>query len=89
LVLGGLLKRYRKAAGLTQEGLAGLIPQSRSAIADAESAKSDSTYSAEFWQECDRVLHAKGELIAAYERLEALRARADARNRAAGQNRRA
>jgi diguanylate cyclase (GGDEF)-like protein len=89
LTLGGLLKHYRKAKGLTQEGLSLLIPQSRSTVADAESGKSDSTYSAEFWQECDDILNAKGELIAAHARLEALRARAEARNRVAEQNRRA
>jgi diguanylate cyclase (GGDEF)-like protein len=89
LTLGALLKYYRKARGLTQEGLAALIPQSRSTVSDAESGKTDSSYSAEFWQACDDALNANGELIAAHARLAALIARAEALNRAAGQDRRA
>jgi diguanylate cyclase (GGDEF)-like protein len=91
LRLGALLKSYRKAAGLSQEAMAmdKRFLYSRSSIAGAEAATNETSYSVEFWEECDRFLNAKGELIAAHARLETLKARAEALERAAGQNRRA
>ncbi|HEX4061562.1 MAG TPA: GGDEF domain-containing protein [Streptosporangiaceae bacterium] len=86
--LGALLAQTRKAAGLTQESLRRRIGYGRSTVADAESAESDSSYRAEFWEACDHALDARGELIAAHGRLEVLKAKADARRRAAKQDQR-
>jgi diguanylate cyclase (GGDEF)-like protein len=86
--LGALLAQTRKSAGLTQEALRRRIGYGRSTVADAESAESDTSYRAEFWAACDQALDANGELIAAHGRLEAVKAKADARRRAAQQDQR-
>ena len=52
--LGRQLAAYRRAAGLSQERLAGLADYSRSTIANVETGRQH--VSADFWLRCDEVL---------------------------------
>lgn len=74
--LGRQLADLRRAAGYTQHGLTApgrLAGYSRSAVANAETGRA--SLHRGFWKLCDDVLGAGGELLAAYDRLEALSVR--------------
>jgi transcriptional regulator with XRE-family HTH domain len=58
--LGQLLAQHRQGAGLTQAGLAGLVPWSRSTIASVERGQAAA---AEFWKDCDDAVNAGGALL--------------------------
>lgn len=63
--LGAKLAARRKAVGLTQEELAPQVFLTRSSVANIECGRQLGTEA--FWQRCDAVLAAQGDLLAAYE----------------------
>ncbi|GAA1886147.1 helix-turn-helix transcriptional regulator [Asanoa iriomotensis] len=63
LSAGRVLAAHRVAAGLTQHNLAGLVPWSRSTIANVERGRQNVPDA--FWAQCDAVVHAGGRLTAA------------------------
>jgi tetratricopeptide (TPR) repeat protein len=68
--LGRALRDFRQAAHLTQHQLAELLGYSRPRVAGAEKGESCTLL---FWQGCDKVLNARGELVARFQEIEALR----------------
>lgn len=68
--LGSRLAEHRRAAGLSQHQLAGLIGYSRSAIATAETGRRPAAR--DFWQRCDQVLVTGGVLVRMCDELERL-----------------
>jgi len=77
--LGRQLAALRRAAGLTQEGLAVLTAFSRSAISVAEIGRQDHR-GREFWEACDKALDTDGVLAAGVDEINVVR---DAEQRAA------
>lgn len=75
LALGARLAAWRTAAGETQRSLSTKLAYSRSTIANVEVGRQSAPR--EFWQRCDQVLSAGGQLLAAYDQL-AARVRAHA-----------
>jgi transcriptional regulator with XRE-family HTH domain len=69
--LGRRLAAQRKTVGYTQLELADQLGYSRSTIANVESGRQQVPH--RFWQRCDPLLGAGGELVSAAEDLEALR----------------
>jgi tetratricopeptide (TPR) repeat protein len=67
--LGRRLAAYRRAAGLSQKGLAPLVQYGRSTVANVEIGRQKC--SQDFWRRCDEVLAADGALLAAYETVDA------------------
>ncbi|WP_162907543.1 helix-turn-helix domain-containing protein [Allorhizocola rhizosphaerae] len=65
--LGAQLAALSKAAGLRQEDLANAVHLSRSSIANTEIGHQVSAK--DFWERCDELLRADGNLIQAYERV--------------------
>jgi transcriptional regulator with XRE-family HTH domain len=70
--LGRYLEQLRKAAGLTQQELAGVVFKSRSSIANIETGRQNSDRA--FWVRADEATGADGALVAAYERTRMRRA---------------
>jgi transcriptional regulator with XRE-family HTH domain len=69
--LGRQLAALRRRAGLTQQDLGERTGYTRSAVSFAEIGRAKSAR--EFWQACDRILHADGTLIAGFDQVEAAR----------------
>jgi len=65
--LGSQLAAWRAAAGETQRSLSVKLPYSRSTIANVEVGRQ--TAPRDFWQRCDEVLGAAGDLLASYDEL--------------------
>jgi predicted kinase/DNA-binding XRE family transcriptional regulator len=80
--LGILLARSREAAGYTQASLAHHIGYSRSTVANAEVGQGAARH---FWEKVDRLVHAEGELLAAFEQVETARLRSRSETEPAGQ----
>lgn len=70
LALGRQLATWRDAAGETQRSLAAQLPFSRSTVANVETGRQQAPR--EFWQFCDDLLGAGGDLVAAYDHLAAV-----------------
>src|SRR5215475_856247 len=68
--LGRLLAKHRQAAGLNQHQLAPHAHYSRSTIANVETGRQN--VPRDFWERCDQALDARGGLLAAFDRLDAL-----------------
>jgi transcriptional regulator with XRE-family HTH domain len=66
--LGARLATYRRAAGLTQTGLASLVAFSRSTIANVETGRQHVPRG--FWESADTALHAGGVLVAGCDEVE-------------------
>jgi DNA-binding XRE family transcriptional regulator len=62
---GKTLAMWRRAAGVTQDVLAGWSASSRSTVADVEQGRPNAP--AEFWQRCDTALDAHGRVLTAAE----------------------
>ncbi|MFF4879465.1 helix-turn-helix domain-containing protein [Micromonospora sp. NPDC000668] len=71
LPLGRQLARLRVAAGFTQHSLAPLLHYGRSTIANVEVGRQRAPR--RFWERCDEVLDAGGQLVAAFDQLQRLR----------------
>lgn len=67
--LGRQLASLRRAAGLTQEGLAALTAYSRPTISVAEIGRGSQTRP--FWQVCDKALDTGGVLSAGWDQIKA------------------
>ncbi|MET7951085.1 helix-turn-helix transcriptional regulator [Micromonospora sp. NPDC005324] len=65
--LGRRLAHLRKAAGLTQHGLAALVRYARSSIASIETGRQYPERT--FWNRCDTILQTGGALSAEYDRI--------------------
>ncbi|MDG4838369.1 helix-turn-helix transcriptional regulator [Micromonospora sp. WMMD967] len=65
--LGRRLAHLRKAAGLTQHGLAPLVWYARSSIASIETSRQQPERT--FWNRCDTILRTGGVLTAEYDRI--------------------
>ncbi|MFK3983013.1 helix-turn-helix domain-containing protein [Micromonospora sp. NPDC050397] len=65
--LGRRLAHLRKAAGLTQHGLAPLVRYARSSIASIETGRQHPDRT--FWNRCDTILRTGGTLTAEYDRI--------------------
>jgi transcriptional regulator with XRE-family HTH domain len=76
--LGRQLAALRRAAGLTQHGLAAMAGFSRSTVSLAEIGRQ--SQARDFWQACDKVLDAGGALTAGADQIDTVR---DAEQRAA------
>lgn len=70
--LGILLARHREAAGFTQASLARHVGYSRSTVANAEVGQGAARH---FWEKVDQVVGGNGQLLAAFEQIEATRLR--------------
>jgi len=79
LALGAGLAAWRGAAGMSQRSLSTKLAYSRSTIANVEVGRQSAPRA--FWQRCDQVLAAGGQLLTAYDDL-AARVRQHARERA-------
>lgn len=78
LALGRQLAAWRGTAQETQRSLADQLPFSRSTVANVEVGRQGAPR--EFWQRCDDLLGARGDLLASYDQLAAVidrRAHAD------------
>ena len=69
LALGCQLATWRDAAQESQRSLAGKLPFSRSTVANVETGRQHAPR--EFWQHCDDLLGARGDLLAGYDQLAA------------------
>jgi transcriptional regulator with XRE-family HTH domain len=67
LALGGQLAAWRESARESQRSLADQLPFSRSTVANVETGRQHAPR--EFWQRCDDLLSAGGDLLAAYDQL--------------------
>ncbi|MFI7214670.1 helix-turn-helix domain-containing protein [Micromonospora maritima] len=63
--LGRTLAARRRAVGVTQVGLARLVPWSRSTIANVEVGRQNVPRA--FWENCDTILSAHGELLKVFD----------------------
>ncbi len=85
--LGRRLADLRRANGLTQHQLGKLIGYARGTLSAVECGRYDQAR--RFWQQCDDVLHADGQLVGRYDEIKVHRARAreqQARTVAAGRD---
>jgi transcriptional regulator with XRE-family HTH domain len=67
--LGRQLAGLRQAAGLTQHQMAKLIDYARGTLSAVESGRFDQAR--RFWQQCDNVLQADGQLLGRYDEIKA------------------
>src|SRR5215207_7635074 len=69
LALGARLAAWRAAAGESQRSLSTKLAYSRSTIANVEVGRQSAPR--DFWQRCDELLSAGGQLLGAYDQLAA------------------
>lgn len=69
--LGANLRRFRRAAGLRQEGLADVALVGRSSVSNIEGGRQISTR--DFWSRADAAVGAQGALVAAYDNIQKIR----------------